>query len=180
MKSLLVATVAALFPLAALADDAAKTGGAAVAAKPADAKSKNMLKPANDPESWRLELNEGGKGDMKAEGDAIVFNVTDIDGTDWHVQAYQTKLDLKNGKEYVVKFKLKAPKANQLLVISGIDEDDWHEIGLHEELGPSEDFKIYEFTFTANDVAPGNNRLGFVMGNDKGTVSVKDLSLTEK
>jgi hypothetical protein len=180
MKSLLLVAVAALVPLVALADDAAKTGVATVAAKATDAKSKNMLKPANDPESWRLELAEGGKGDMKANGDAIVFNVAEIDGTDWHVQAYQTKLDLKNGKDYVVKFKAKAPKATLLLVVCGIDQEDWHEVGLHEELGPSEDFKQYEFTFTASDVAEDNNRLGFVMGNDKGTVSIKDLSLTEK
>ena len=158
----------------------AEKAGGSTAAPTKDAKPKNLLKPTNDPESWQLELTEGGKGDMKADGEAIVFHVTETDGTNWHVQAYQTGLDLKNGKDYIIKFKLKAPQASELLVLGLINQDDWHEIGLHEEFGPSDDFKQYEFTFTANDVVPNNNRIGFVLGADKGTVSVKDLVLMEK
>jgi hypothetical protein len=172
-----------LVPLVALADNAAeKPSGAPATAAPAkDPKPKNLLKPTNDVESWQLELTEGGKGEMKVDGDAIVFKVTEVDGTNWHVQAYQTGIDLKNGKEYVVKFKLKAPQSSEILLLGLTNQEDWHEIGLHEEMGSSDDFKQYEFTFTAlNDVVPGNNRIGFVLGADKGTVSIKDLTLTEK
>jgi Carbohydrate binding domain len=180
MKRVLLPVLLFLLPLVALADNAAEKMSGPSAAPATDAKAKNLLKPTNDPESWTLELTEGGKGDMKADGDAIVFNVTDIDDTNWHVQSYQTGLDLKNGKEYVVKFKAKAPKATELLLVAGIHQEDWHEVGLHEELGASDDFKQYEFTFTANDTVPNNNRLGFVMGANKGPVSIKDLTLSEK
>jgi hypothetical protein len=168
-------------PVTAFADGTTEKMSGVTAAKPAaEAKPKNLLKPTNDPESWQLELTEGGKGEMKADGDAIVFKTTDTDGTNWHVQAYQTGLDLKNGKNYVVKFKLKAPQANELLLMGLINQDDWHEIGLHEELGPSDDFKQYEIEFTAADTAPNNNRVGFILGGDKGTYSIKELTMTEK
>jgi hypothetical protein len=177
MKRLFLSALLLVFPLVALAESADKMSATPAAAP---AKSKNLLKPTNDPESWQLELTEGGKGEMKADGDAIVFKVSETDGTNWHVQAYQTGLDLKNGKDYVVKFKLKAPQANEMLLLGLINQDDWHEIGLHEEVSSSDDFKPYEFTFTATDVAAENNRIGFVLGADKGTVSIKEMTLTEK
>ena len=151
------------------------------AASPAkDDHVKNLLKPTNNPESWQLQLTDGGQGDMKVDGDAIVFHVTDIDDTNWHVQAFQDGIALKNGRQYTIKFKAKAPNASSLLLVGAINQDDWHEIGLHEELGVSDDFKPYEFTFAANDVADNDNRIGFVLGAAKGTVCVKDLALTEK
>ncbi|HEY4233688.1 MAG TPA: carbohydrate binding domain-containing protein [Lacipirellulaceae bacterium] len=184
MKRIVLTALLCLFPLMALADDATDkmsgSGAAKVAAGAKDASSKSLLKPTNDPESWQLELTEGGKGEMKASGDAIVFTTTETDGTNWHVQAYQTGIDLKNGKDYVIKFKMKAPQASEVLVLGLINQDDWHEVGLHEELGSSDDFKPYEFTFTASDTAPNNNRIGFVLGADKGTISIKELTLTEK
>jgi Carbohydrate binding domain len=183
MRRFIFTSLAMLLPLVALADNAADTpnGVAATAAPAKDAKPKNLLKPTNDVESWQLELTEGGKGQMKVEDEAIVFKVTEVDGTNWHVQAYQTGIDLKNGKEYVIKFKLKAQDSPEILLLGLINQDDWHEIGLHEEIGSSNDFKQYEFTFTAlNDIVPKNNRIGFVLGADKGTVSIKDLTLTEK
>ena len=69
--------------------------------RPKDAKSeaKNLLKPTNDPESWVFELNDAGKGEMKVDGDAIVFHTTETTGTDWHVQAYQPDLDLKDDQD---------------------------------------------------------------------------------
>jgi hypothetical protein len=180
MKRAFLSALLLMFPMAALAENSAEKMSGSSAAPVKDAKAKNLLKPTNDPESWQLELTEGGKGDMKADGDAIVFHVTDTDGTNWHVQAYQTGLDLKNGKDYIIKFKMKAPQASELLIMGLINQDDWHEIGLHEQLGPSDDFKQYEYTFTAADVVPNNNRIGFILGADKGTISIKDLALIEK
>lgn len=173
MKSLLLSLAVLLFPLVALAADEAP---------PKDAKPEatNLLKPTNDVESWLFEVSGDGDGEMKVDGDTVVFDVTKTDNENWHVQAYQTEIPLKEGKDYVVKFKLKAPDASEILLLGLINEEDWHEIGLHETLGPSDDFKEYEFTFTATDVKESNNRIGFVLGGSKGTVSVKDLSLSEK
>lgn len=143
--------------------------------------SKSLLKPTNKVESWRFEQHEGGTGSLKADGDAIAFTVTEADGTDWHVQAVQTGLDLKAGNEYVVKFQIKASESRSVGLHGNIDQEDWHSIGLHETVFASTEFKPHEFTFTASDVAPnGKNRISFVLGEGKGTVWVKDLTLTAK
>ena len=87
---------------------------------------------------------------MKVDGDAIVFHTTETTGTDWHVQAYQPELDLKDDKDYVVKFQMKSPENRSTCCSSArINEEDWHEIGLHEDIQPTEEFKDYEFEFTA-------------------------------
>jgi hypothetical protein len=168
--------VALSFPLAAFAADEAPPKEAAK-----DAAANNLLKPTNDPESWTLELTDDGKGEMKADGDAIVFTTTNTTGTDWHVQAYQTGLDLENDKDYVVKFKAKADKPVEFLLVGQIHEPDWHEIGLHEQVRPTDEYKDYEYEFTAGDTSANKaDRIGFVLGIDKGSVSIKDMTLTEK
>ena len=173
MKKLLLTALVLSFPLAVFAAEEAPSN---------DAKSeaKNLLKPTNDPDSWVFELNDAGNGEMKVDGDAIVFETTETTGTDWHVQAYQPEIDLKDGQDYVVKFQMKAAKPVEVLLVAGLNEDDWHEVGLHEDLSPTEEFKDYEFEFTANNTVDKNNRVGFVLGIDKGIVSVKDMTLTEK
>jgi hypothetical protein len=137
----------------------------------------NLLKPANKAESWRFEQHEQGKGKMEPAADAMVFTVTEADGTDWHVQAFQTPLDLKDGTEYVATFKAKASEPRAIKVEAGIDEEDWHMIGLEEQVDLGKDWKDYEFKFTASETRPNKNRFGFVLGGEKGVVHVKDLVL---
>jgi hypothetical protein len=139
----------------------------------------NLLKPTNKAESWRFEQHEEGKGKLEAQGDAMAFHVTNVDGTDWHVQAFQTKLDLKDGKEYVLTFKAKADAARTMRTQAGIDEEDWHFIGLDEEVEIAKDWKDFKLTFTAKDVKEKNNRVGFVLGNEKGVVQVKEMVLKQ-
>jgi hypothetical protein len=140
----------------------------------------NLLKPTNKVESWRFEQHEGGKGSLKADGDAMVFTITDVDGTDWHVQAVQPDLDLMADKEYVLKFQIKASEDRNVHVAAMIDKDDWHEIGLSETISVGKDFQNQEFTFKAANVAEKKNRISLTLGDAKGTVTVKDMTLTEK
>lgn len=140
----------------------------------------NLLSPTANAKSWRFETKDGGEGTMNVVDDTLVFKTTQTTGTNWHVQAYQGGVDLENGSEYVVRFKMKSPD-NCLVVLLGlINQEDWHEIGLNEEVRPGAEFKDFEFTFTARDVVKGNNRIGFELGTDKGTVVVKELSVTKK
>jgi hypothetical protein len=142
--------------------------------------SDNLLKPANKTDSWRFEQHEGGKGEIKADGDAIVFTTTETDGTNWHVQAYQIDLDLKEGQEYVVSFEIKGEKAPSVNLSAGIDQEDWHNIGLQQDIFIGKDFKKEEHTFTATGIAANKNRIGFVLGDYKGTVTVKNMVLKAK
>lgn len=145
-------------------------------AKPA-APAGNILKPTADVQSWRLEQHEEAKATIAVAEDAIVFDVTKDDGTDWHVQAFQTPLDLKDNTEYVVTFKAKADAERSIILRAGIDQEDWHQIGLDEEMTIGKEWKDYQAKFTATDTAPMKNRIGFVLGMAKGKVFVKDFVL---
>lgn len=141
----------------------------------------NLGKPSNKAENWRFEQHEAGKGTMKMDGDAAVFETTNADGEDWHVQAVMTGLDLKEGKEYVVSFKAKGEPARTIKLAGNIDMDDWHSIGLSEDVELTKDWKDFSFSFKADSVAADKkNRVAFVLGGDKGTVMVKDLTISEK
>ena len=147
---------------------------------PAEEKSKNLLKPTNKPDSWQFEQHETAKGTIAADDDAIVFDVTASDGTDWHVQAYQVGLDLKDGKEYVLTFKAKASADRSVGVAAGINQDDWHAIGLQENTDLTKEWKEIKFEFKADQTVDKKNRVGISMGNEKGKVWVKDMMLTMK
>lgn len=141
---------------------------------------KNLLKPANKAESWRLETTDGGKCDMKIDGDSVVFQVKEVDGTNWHVQAIQPDLDLKEGGKYVLKFEARSPDRNDIMVNAMIDQPDWTEIGLHEEITLGKEFREYSYEFTASGTVAKKNRIGFVLGTTKGEVMIKNVSLTAK
>lgn len=141
---------------------------------------KNLLKPINQVESWRLEEHEGAKGTAEAMEDGIKFIVTEVDGTNWHLQVSQVDLNLVEGKQYTVKFKAMSPESRGYSLVAMIDQEDWHEIGLHEDLYASKQLREESFTFTATDVADKKNRIGFVLGDEKGTLIIKDMTLTEK
>ena len=140
----------------------------------------NLLKPTNKEDSWRLEQAGEAKAEMKIEDDSVVFRTTAIDSTDWHVQAVQTNLDLKDGKTYQIKFKAKSPEEVGVTVNAMIDQEDWHQIGLNEEVQLRKEFKDFSFEFTANDTVSKKNRISFVLGNSKGIVYIKDLTLIAK
>ena len=117
----------------------------------------NLLKPTNKEDSWRLEIAGDAKSELKIEEDAVVFRTTSVDSTDWHVQAVQTNLDLKDGKTYAIKFKAKSPDEVSITVNAMIDQDDWHQIGLNEEVQLKKEYSEFSFDFTANDTVAKKN-----------------------
>src|SRR4051812_25827882 len=105
------------------------TGLAAVAAD----KAKNLLKDPNKPASWQFEQHEQAKGKMEADQDGILFDVTAVDGENWHVQVFMHDVEFKEGKEYTLSYKAKGDPARSITTVATIDEDDWHAIGLQED-----------------------------------------------
>ena len=144
------------------------------------ADEKNLFKPANKVDSWRLEQHETAKGTLTAEGDAMVFDATAVTTETWHLQASLTDLDLAEGKEYTVSFEAKADKDRQIGLQAMIDKDDWHPIGLSEQVDITKEYKPYTFTFKAENVAKGKNRVTVQVGQEKGKVWLKDVKLIAK
>ncbi len=141
---------------------------------------KNLLKSTSQVDHWQFEQIDDAKAAIAVEGDALVVTVTAVDGTDWHVQVNQPGLDLKNGRTYVVTFKARAAAKRSAQVYAGVNEDDYHAIGLDEVIELTPDWKDFTFTFNAADTAAKNNRLGFLLGQEKGAVQLRDVVLVEK
>lgn len=143
--------------------------------------AKNLLAPTAQLTAWQFEEADDAKGSLKTEENAVVVTASKVDGTDWHVQAYQFGFELSNGKEYVVTFQAKASAKRSAQVYVGVNEDDYHSVGLDEMFAVTPEWKNFKFTFTAAEVAAkGNNRLGFLVGQEVGTVWIKDLTLVAK
>jgi hypothetical protein len=142
---------------------------------------KNLLAPTAQLTAWQFEEIDDAKGTMKAEAGALALTASKIDGTEWHVQAYQAGLELANGTEYTVTFKARASAKRTAQVYAGVNEDDYHAVGLDEVITLAPEWKDFKFTFKADGVAARhNNRLGFLVGQETGTVWIKDLVLVAK
>ena len=137
------------------------------------------FKPAGA-ESWRLTLQNGGAGSMEVVDGTVVFTTTVATGTSWHVQPWQGPLQLENGDEYVIRFKMKSPDSCAVTLFGQVNQEDWHSIGLNETFVPPSEFRDYEFAFVAHDVVPRNNMIGFNLGMNRGKVMVKEIVILKK
>ena len=117
---------------------------------------------------------------MEVADGALVFTTTVPTGTAWHVQAIQTPLQLDNGAEYVIRFKMKSPDSCAVTLVAQISEQNYHPIGLNETFVPPTEFRTYEFAFVARDVVPGNNGIAFNLGMNRGKVMVKEIVILKK
>jgi hypothetical protein len=143
----------------------------------------NLLQPAGDPAHWAFEQHEQAKGTVASAEGGILFDVARItggEGTDWHIQAYQNSVDLNEGTAYVLRFKAKADAERTMRASAALQEEDWHTVGLDDEVDLGTGWRDYTYTFTAKSTLPKKTRVGFVLGNATGKVYLKDLSLTEQ
>ena len=151
--------------------------GAGSSDQPADGQ-RNLLKSAAEKGNWRFETHGTAKATFDVSGEELVFNVTEVDDTLWHVQVWQTGLELQDGAQYTLKFKAKAAQPRRLIAQVAMDQEPWEMIGVNETIELTTEWKEYEFTFAAKKPADGGrNRAGFVLGQDVGTVHVKDVVL---
>ena len=108
---------------------------------------------------------------------ALRTKVTQVDGTDWHVQAHQTGLNLTDGTTYTVSFDAKADKDRSLPLGASLDQADWHNVGLTANAALTTDWKTFHYVFTAHDTAPNHNRIAFTLGGQTGTVWIEGLQI---
>ncbi len=107
----------------------------------------------------------------------MLFTITAIDGTDWHVQANLTDQDFQEGQPYVVTFTAKASDPRTMMLSAQIDQEDWHDIGLTESVDLKPEWKDYIYRFTAHRPAAGKNTIGFVVGNDTSKIWIKNFKV---
>ena len=126
---------------------------------------------------WTIEHQGTSQAAFSPEGNGIKTTISQVDGTDWHVQVHQTGLNLKDGETYTVTFRAKADAARAVAVAAGLDQNDWHNVGLAENAALAPDWKSFSYAFTSHDTVPSHNRLAFTLGNQTGTVWISDLQI---
>ena len=133
---------------------------------------------------WQPEMHEAAQmvftpakalGSGSAPG--FTVDIRAVDGIDWHLQNHITGLTVKEGDTYTVTFRAKADALRKMPVVLNKDIEDWHSMGLYATADLDTQWRDYAFCFTAHNTTPGHARLGFVFGEQAGSVSVENLQL---
>lgn len=132
------------------------------------------------PASWRLEQHEtssaAGTITQYASVDCLRLNVTNDDGTNWHLQINQGGLEVEAGKYYTLSFDA-AASANRSIGISVMQaHDPWQQVGLSfgAELTTGWNSFRRGFTATTDDM---NVRVNFSFGGESPSVYLANVQL---
>ena len=142
----------------------------------------NLL--ADPARTWTLEHQgataatlTANRADNGAPGARIA--VTAIDATSWHVQAHFTGLNFREGGVYTASFDARTGDDTPRLmaVNAGLDQPDWHRVGLETSALVGKGWKTYSYSFSAQDVVANHCRLSFGLGNQMGAVELRNVSV---
>jgi hypothetical protein len=97
---------------------------------------------------------------------------------DWHAMATLRGLDLVEGGNYTVCFRLRSePGPHRVRVGVSLDQADWRSVGLDRVVEATPNWQQHTFSFTATGVVPHHARLLFAMGTSVGKVWLSDVRL---
>lgn len=130
-------------------------------------------------DALRLEVHGTAQAELVVEKSSVRVTVTSVDGTDWHVQLIQLFDDLAEGAWYTARFRARADQPPPVVLIGQIHGPNWTGIGLRETVPLTEEWNSFEYVFQAKDVAT-INRMTFLLGQQAGSVSIADLTLTRR
>src|SRR5262249_22117272 len=120
---------------------------------------------------------------LALEGNGHRVEVTAVDGTQGHVQFWQTLDDFQEGATYTVRFRARADAPRQVnLYAQTTGPPDWLKIGLNigldEAVPLTKDWQPYEYKFRAKGLA-AENVIIFKVGEQTGTVWITDFTVTK-
>jgi len=107
-----------------------------------------------------------------------VLTVNNVTDTSWHLQLRYNPVKLKKGKGYLFKFTAKSDKPLTIGLAAQQAYDPWEGLGLGGEVALSGEFKTFEAPFIAAANCD-NSKVGFLIGNSLGEITIKDAILTE-
>ncbi|WP_437185296.1 hypothetical protein SH668x_002397 [Planctomicrobium sp. SH668] len=140
----------------------------------------NLLPGVTSAESWRVDQLNGARGSVSVQGNVVDITIDQTTAHPEHLQVFLGDLDLQEGLTYTVSGEIKATTSRVIVLNASIDEDDWHEIGLHEEIRLEPAFQQFEFTFRVSDAVRRKNRLGVIVGQSPGSIQIQNLQLIKK
>ncbi len=127
---------------------------------------------------WTTEEHNGAKLTRADTEDDTVLTINNITGTSWHLQFRYNPVKLKKGKGYLFKFTAKSDKPLVIGLVAQQAYDPWKDLGLNGEISLGGEFKTFEISFTAAANCD-NSKVGFLIGNSPGVITIKDAILTE-
>jgi hypothetical protein len=139
----------------------------------------------NDPISrnWVLELHESAKAAMTIDATnpfkgskCAKINVTNVTGTDWHIQWKQISLTIKKDSLYTVTFAGRSDATRSVNVAIQQDTDPWTVFySTTVQLGT--DWKTYRFSFLASTTVERAIRLSYSLGGATGSYWFDDIHI---
>lgn len=135
--------------------------------------------------NWQIELHNNAGATIQSEASgayagarALRVNVTNVTGTDWHIQFKQVGLSVQAGKTYAVKFVAKAGKNVSLnaYVMRDNDPYTWYN-GTTVQL--TTNWQEFLYTFVAPETNHGFVRLAFSFNNQTGSFWFDNVSLAD-
>ena len=112
-----------------------------------------------------------------AGGKIARLDVEAVDKEVWHAQFYQAGLDMANDTPYTLTFWGRADRERSLLLVSQLDNDDYHNTGLTSRVGLGTQWRKYTVAFTVAAAQPAHNRVGFLLGNLPGRVELAGITV---
>lgn len=137
------------------------------------------LTPPSDPPFWRLQRFDPAEAALTTSGTAQVATITKTDGEAWHVQLARLNAAVNDGVASTVKFRARANKPRDMMLMGGITDGDYHPICGQQFVALTTAWRDYTFRITPHNSAGHPVALPvFLLAKQAGTVWVDRVTVT--
>lgn len=134
---------------------------------------------SNDISGWTLQLTgDQVSATVSAETGIGTFDITQTDGTNWHIQFFQYGIELKQGGTYRYSFDAwsDAP-GTQMFTYIGRNSDPWDFYWDGNTPSLPVEPEHYSFDFTMNKATDPNARVVFDFGMETGVIYIDNVKI---
>ena len=133
----------------------------------------------NGQSGWSLNLNSGANAVLSSSASGLQVAMTNVTGTNWHIQLNRGGFPLSYKRRYVVTIKALADKTLPITVYVGRSSSPYSAYSSYNELSLEAQEKEFTFVFTMNEPFDSNARLVFDMGGKVGNVQINSIRVDE-
>ena len=133
----------------------------------------------NGQSGWSLNLNSGAGAILSSSASGLQVSMTNVTGTNWHIQLNRGGFPLSYKRRYVVTIKALADKTLPITAYVGRSSSPYSAYSAYNELSLESQEKEFTFVFTMNEPFDSNARLVFDMGSKVGNVQINSIRFDE-
>lgn len=149
-----------------------------VALAPNHAATNLLSTRAQDLPAWTLETPDQSTATKTADGDSLRVDVRQAGDQDWRVQLYRAHIPLRDGQSYVLRFTARAARPADVPVYAGINDGDYHYVGLDRTVRITPEEQTFAMRFTVQSLGAHPSRIPcFRLGSSVNTYWFGRLSL---